>query len=1150
MIMKEKLLNIELDLKPARKLYWQNLTNTGKALAISSIIQQTDKPILIITEDVLTANSLLSLLHFFNKKLTAKMLMFPDWETLAYDQFSPHADIIAQRLLTLSQLISNNFKVLIIPLATLMHKLPPRDYIEKHSLLLKIGDEVVTSSLCKSLIKKGYYQVTNVFQHGEFALRGSLLDLFPTGHNRPYRIDFFDNTIDNIRTFDTNTQRSLKTIETIKVLPAREIPIDQNSLEIFKTKWEQLFPKQASSSIIYNSIIKERSIPGIEYYLPLFFTSVDSIFSYLPENIPIIRDGDLVTSAESFWQTTNQRYEQLRYDTQHPILPPSKIFIPVDQLFQLIQRAPQIQIGATSAKKQQTKLPFNTLPDFLAPNKEKQLTKLKEFIATNPGRVLFSAESPGRQEILINTLNSIKIHPHKYTTWDDFIADNEPIGICIAPIQEGIGLDNLLIIPEAAILGKYVQQRQAKKSQYQDHEAAIKNLDELKIGDPIVHIEYGIGKYLGIETIDASGYIADYLILQYADDAKLYVPITSLHLISRFLGGTANIAYTKLGSKQWEKAKQKATEKICDVAAELLDVYARRKAKKGFAFVVDPAELELFTYGFPFETTKDQQTAIDAVINDMSANKTMDRLVCGDVGFGKTEVAMRATFLATQNHKQVVILAPTTLLAQQHYTNFADRFSEWPVKLALLSRFNTAKEQQQIIAKLKQGTIDIIIGTHKLLQEKIAFKNLGLLIIDEEQRFGVKQKEKIKAMRTNVDILTLTATPIPRTLSLALTSIRDLSIIATPPVGRLAIKTFVQQYNKQSVRDAILREALRGGQVYFLHNEVATIAQKTQEIAQLLPSIDVAYAHGQMAEKQLEKIMSDFYHQKFNILVCTTIIETGIDIPTANTIIINRADRFGLAQLHQLRGRVGRSHHQAYAYLLIPPKEAMTKDAAKRIAAIKSMDELGSGFTLASHDLEIRGAGEILGEKQTGQIHTIGYNLYIEFLDEAVQALKMGQDPHNIKPLMETNEIEIQIPALIPEQYIRDVQTRLTFYKRIASCANRQELEEIQVELIDRFGLLPNATKNLFLLSGLKQKTTNLGIKKIKASSTQGYLEFIEQPLFDPILIINLIQQQPNIYKLSNNKLQFKLINKTQAERLIFIDTLIEQLSAIKENKK
>ncbi len=1135
-----------LNLTSGMQTYWSELYGSGQSRAICETAQQQKAPVVVIVPDNTQLQQIHQELMFFASE-NIEILIFPDLETLPYDKFSPHQDIISERLLTLNKLLTLKTGIVLVAVSTLMQLLTPKSYIEANCLILNQYQKLDLIDFRNVLTKRGYYHVDRVVQHGEFTIRGSIIDIFPTGSPLPYRIDLFDNDIDSIRQFDPDTQRSLQEVDNIRLLPAREFPLTKDAIQLFQKRWQQNFTSDPNNCPIYEIISRADSAPGIEYYLPLFFDELQTFFDYLPANSILVTPEKLHAAAEHYWIEINERYEQLRYDITNPLLSPIQIFLPVDKLFAQFKHFPHIVISHKTHKKDAEAICFRNkkLPDLTIDNQAKQpLHKLQKFLVKRQPRILFCADSPGRREALLELLQRIDITPAQYNSWDEFSHNTTAYGICIAQLEQGSYSNEIIIIPEALLFGHQIMQRRRRQEKQQDTGAIIRDLVELHIGDPVVHIDHGIGRYLGLQTITVDQQPAEYLTLEYANKAKLYVPIASLQLVSRYMGSNPeNAPYNTLGSKHWETVKTKAAKKISDIAAELLDIYARRAAKKGQAFTKPDQQYQQFANTFPFETTPDQQNSIDAVLNDMMSPNSMDRLVCGDVGFGKTEVAMRAAFLAVQNQKQVAILVPTTLLAQQHYTNFQDRFADWPVNIGMLSRFNTTQEQHEIIAKLATGGIDIVIGTHKLIQANIKFKDLGLLIIDEEHRFGVRQKEKIKSWRATVDILTLTATPIPRTLGMALAGIRDLSIIATPPAKRLSVKTFVHETNNALIREAIVRETMRGGQVYFVHNDISTITRTAAKLQELVPEAKIQIAHGQMREKDLSQIMRDFYHNRLNVLVCTTIIESGIDIPTANTIIINRADRLGLAQLHQLRGRVGRSHHQAYAYLLVPEKAALKGDAKKRLEAIEIIKDLGAGFTLATHDLEIRGAGEILGEDQSGQIQAIGYNLYMDFLDSAVAALKSGKQPELLQPLQQGTEIDLQIPALIPDTYVFDVDTRLTLYKRIANAQTKAALHELQVELIDRFGLLPQQTKNLFAVTELKLRAETIGIHKIKAGSKNGYIEFTAKPNIEPLNIIKLIQKHPDIYKFDGKtKLKFTWQHPEAEKWLAELDGLFNKI--------
>ncbi|MCU7834040.1 MAG: transcription-repair coupling factor [gamma proteobacterium symbiont of Taylorina sp.] len=1142
--------------KPGMRSYWGRLYGSAFSLSVSNLAQQSGQFIILITSDMPAAQKLRYELSFFladsylTDGSTLEILTLPDWETLAYDQFSPHQDIISERLATLYHLPRLKQGILIVPLNTLMHRLMPLDYINKNTLILNTGMTLDTAEFRLDLEKSGYRCVDNVYEHGEFAVRGSIIDLFPMGSSLPYRIDLFDDEIETIKYFNIETQRSSGQCDAINMMPAREFPMDKEAIELFREQYRQQLGGELTESVIYNNIGLGISPPGIEYYLPLFFQQTTTLFDYLPKQSIIVNFMDLETVAEQFIKDTEGRYEQYRHNTSRPILNPHHLFLRNDELFARLKKYPRIISQNFEFETKAGVYNFSSeKPSALTidTKKENVLHTLKNFLkqsVKDKRRVLFCAETAGRKETLLELLKPHKIYPKSSSGWSDFLNSDIPLGICTAPLDEGIQLADIALICESQLYGQQVMQRRRRKSKSRDNDAIINTLAELQLGAPVVHEDNGVGRYLGLETIILGDETTEFLALEYAGGDKLYVPVAYLHLISRYTGSNPDTApLHKLGSGQWEKAKRKAKEKIRDVAAELLEIYALREAQQGFVYRFSQSDYHTFASGFPFEETPDQKTAIEAVLEDMSGSKPMDRLVCGDVGFGKTEVAMRAAFIAVNGGKQVAILVPTTLLSQQHTESFQNRFAEWPVKIAGLSRFQSKKEQQSILKEVAAGTIDIVIGTHKLLQPGIQYKQLGMVIIDEEHRFGVRQKDRFKQLRSKVDILTLTATPIPRTLNMSLSGIRDFSIIATPPARRLSIKTFVQQWNSDTIKEACQREIMRGGQVFVLHNNVQTIDKKAHELAELIPEAKVDVAHGQMRENQLEQIMADFYHQRFNILVCTTIIETGIDIPTANTIIIERADRFGLAQLYQLRGRVGRSHHKAYAYLTVPGRKSMTADAVKRLEAIEAIEELGAGFTLATHDLEIRGSGELLGEGQSGQIQAIGFTLYTELLERAVKSLKEGKDPEVETASHHGTEIDMHIPALIPDDYLPDVHTRLVIYKRIANAQNDVELKDIQVEMIDRFGLLTDQIKNLFAVTSLKLKATPLDILSIDFSENGGRMVFSDQPDIDPMKIINLIQTKSALYKLDgNSKLKLLKIETDINKQFQYLSGLLDYL--------
>lgn len=1115
------------------------LYGCSPALLISALRKQNSTELLlIITPDTSAAYKLKTQIEFFSSNKHC-VDIFPDWETLPYDKFSPHQDIISQRLATLYRLKNSSGATIIIPAPTLIQKLPPLDYVSSNSLLVKIDDQINIGLLRNNLESSGYICVPEVVEHGEFAVRGSIVDIFPMGSHLPFRIDLFDDEVESIRTFDPETQLTIEKVDEISLLPGREFPFNEEAIKKFRHEFRVRFEGDPQRSNIYRDISNGLAPNGIEYYMPLFHENVATIFDYLPKETSVISFADTPDAIDHYWEQVRHRHEQLRHDIEAPILSPEELFISHNEIKVSLRKLPTLVINnfendkpsANSSNYATTAPPALKIQARL----EKPTAQLQNFIDGFDGKILICAETIGRRESLLEILKANKIYPKKTDNWEAFLKHDKKLAITVGNIDEGFihNTPNIALVAESQLLAERAAQKRRRKQTYRDNESIINNLTDLTIGTPVVHIDHGVGRYLGLQTLEISGTTTEFLTLQYANQDKLYVPVSSLHLISRYNGSVEEKApLHRLGTDQWEKAKKRAVERIRDVAAELLEVYAKRATKKGHSYTFETMEYAMFAESFPFEETPDQEVAIDAVLTDMQAGTPMDRVICGDVGFGKTEVAMRAAFIGVQNNRQVALLVPTTLLAQQHYQNFCDRFAEWPFKIEVISRFNSKKQQDGILEELQNGKVDIIIGTHKLIQDSIKFKNLGLVIIDEEHRFGVRQKEQFKKLRSEIDILTLTATPIPRTLNMAMSGLRDLSIIATPPAKRMAVKTFVSEWNNALFQDACLRELKRGGQVYFLHNNVKTIEKISRDLQDLIPEATVRYAHGQMRESELEQVMLDFYHQRFNLLICTTIIESGIDVPTANTIIINRADKLGLAQLHQLRGRVGRSHHRAYAYLITPPRAVMTGDAIKRLEAIESLEELGSGLMLANHDLEIRGAGELLGDEQSGQIQEIGFTLYTELLQRAIEAMKSGQIPDLDTSKISSTEVDLHVPAIIPADYIPDVHMRLVLYKRIASVGDPDQIKDLQIEMIDRFGLLPDHTKKLFELAQLRLTAEELGISKIDFGPTGGIVIFDNDTSVDPVKIIKLIQFQPDRYKLEGeNKLKVKRDLKCNDER-------------------
>ncbi len=1125
-------------------LYWQTPPGSATALALAHLAE--DAPLLVITPDTASAQRLESDLGFYGQ---LPVLPFPDWETLPYDSFSPHQDIVSARLRTLRRLQDGEHGIVLAAMNTLMQRLPPVEYIAGRVMTLETGQTLDREGFRDALSRAGYRAVETVYEPGEYALRGALIDLFPMGAEAPLRIDLFDDEIDTLRHFDPDTQRSRDRVERVELLPAHEYSLSRSAIACFREGFETLFDVDPRQCPLYVDALKGIPSPGLEQYLPLFFEQTATLFEHLAEGTRVAMLPGVFEAAEHHWAAIESRFENLGVDSRRPLLPPHRAFVPVAEAFGAIKRHPRVALTGDAEHRHAVAPATRTPPTVTVNARAKQpLAALETFLADHPAtRVLFVAESRGRREALEETLEPLRLALRHVDDFPAFLAGDARLAITEGEIDAGLWLTDpdLAVISETELFGEVVRQSRRRERATDDSELAIRHLAELRPGAPVVHQAHGVGRYKGLETIEAGGQAAEFVTLEYADGARLYVPVDSLQLISRYAGADDELApLHRLGSDQWEKARRRAAEKIRDTAAELLDIYARREAREGFACTPPDAEYARFAASFPFEETPDQRAAIQAVIGDMIAPRPMDRVVCGDVGFGKTEVAMRAAFLAVHSGRQVVVLVPTTLLARQHYENFRDRFADTAVNIELISRFTAGKGQAASLKRIEAGQADIVIGTHKLLSKSTKLPHMGLLIIDEEHRFGVAQKERLKSLRAEVDILTMTATPIPRTLNMAMSGIRDLSIIATPPARRLSVKTFVQQRDEAVIKEALLREILRGGQVYFLHNEVKTIETAAEKVRELVPDARVGVAHGQLPERSLERVMSDFYHKRFNVLVCSTIIETGIDVPSANTIVIERADKFGLAQLHQLRGRVGRSHHQAYAYLLAPPPRLMSKDAVKRLEAIAGAEDLGAGFTLASHDMEIRGAGELLGEEQSGQMEAIGYGLYMQMLDRAVTAIREGRTPNIEAPLEQGVEVSLNLPALIPDDYLPDVQQRLVMYKRIASAADEAELKELQVEMIDRFGLLPAPVKTLLHQTRLRQRAERLGITRLEAGPEKGRVIFASQTVVDPLVLVELIQRAPDRYRLDGaDTLRFEAPMEKEEARFQAVEQLLDTLN-------
>jgi transcription-repair coupling factor (superfamily II helicase) len=1115
-------------------------TGSADALLLAGLAQRekaAGKLTAIITADASTAQRLMDEIAFFAPEL--RCALFPDWETLPYDTFSPHQDLISERLATLWRIQQRDKEtgadVVIVPATTALYRLAPPGFLAGYTFQFKVKQKLDEARLKAQLTLAGYSHVTQVVSPGEYAVRGGLIDLFPMGSPVPYRVDLFDDEIDSIRTFDPDSQRSLYPVPEVRLLPGREFPMDDDARAKFRSRWRELLEGDPTKSRIYKDMGNGVATAGIEYYLPLFFEETATVFDYFGSQATVVLHGDLEPAFQRFWQDTKDRYRLVRDAPDRPALPPESLFLSTEQFYARANDYAQLALRA-SVEDVPDNAQFQKLGEMsVQRGAEDPLAGFKRHARNTAHRVLLLAESDGRRESLLDFLRASGVAPPAFESLEDFQTSPEKLGIATAALNTGFswleeGID-FVTETELFAAGVTIRRRNKRQEQVSDVEALIKDLSELNVGDPVVHSAHGIGRYRGLINMDlgqgtnADGtpLLQEFLHLEYADSATLYVPVSQLHLISRYTGVSAEEApLHRLGSGQWEKAKRRAAEQIRDSAAELLNIYARRAAREGHAFRYSPGDYEAFANDFGFEETPDQRAAIHAVIQDMISPRPMDRLVCGDVGFGKTEVALRAAFIAIIGGKQVALLAPTTLLAEQHYQTLVDRFSKWPVKVAEMSRFRSAKEISTAIKGLADGSVDIVVGTHKLLSQDVKFKQLGLLIIDEEHRFGVRHKEAMKAMRAEVDVLTLTATPIPRTLGMALEGLRDLSVIATAPQRRLAIKTFVRTEGNGVIREAVLRELKRGGQVYFLHNEVETIQNRRQKLEELLPEARIAVAHGQMPERELERVMKDFIAQRYNLLLCSTIIETGIDVPTANTIVMSRADKFGLAQLHQLRGRVGRSHHQAYAYLMVPDLEGLTKQASQRLDAIQQMEELGSGFYLAMHDLEIRGTGEVLGESQSGNMMEIGFQLYNEMLNEAVASLKAGREPDLLSPLSATTEINLHAPALLPSDFCGDVHLRLSFYKKLATAKNTDQIDALLEEIVDRFGKLPPQAQTLIDVHRLRVIARPYGVVKVDAAPGAITITFKKDPPIESLAIMQLIQKNRHIKLAGNDKLRIE----------------------------
>ncbi|MEI6760378.1 MAG: transcription-repair coupling factor [Betaproteobacteria bacterium] len=1145
-------------LTPGKRYSLPRPTGSADALLLARLAQR-DKAehrlTAVVTADAADAQRLLEEIAFFAPEL--RCVLFPDWETLPYDTFSPHQDLISERLATLWRISQRDREagadLVLLPATTALYRLAPPAFLAGYTFQFKVKQQLDEGKLKAQLTLAGYSHVTQVVSPGEYAVRGGLIDLFPMGSPVPFRVDLFDNEIDSIRTFDPDSQRSLYPVPEVRLLPGREFPMDEAARGRFRSRWRELLEGDPTRSRIYKDMGNGVATAGIEYYLPLFFDDTATVFDYLGADATVVLHGDLEPAFAHFWQDTRERYRLVQGDPERPTLAPEALFLSAEQFYGRVNSHAQLSLRPTVSDVADN-AHFQRLGELsVVRGAEDPLARLKTHLRNTAHRVLVLAESEGRKTSLLDFLHASALNPPGFDSLAEFLASDEPLGLATSRLATGFawldaGVD-FVTETELFAAGPTVRRRK-KQEQVSDVEALIKDLSELNVGDPVVHSAHGIGRYRGLVNLDlgqlqANGEpeIQEFLHLEYADQATLYVPVSQLQLISRYTGVSADEApLHKLGSGQWDKAKRKAAEQVRDSAAELLNIYARRAAREGHAFRYSPGDYETFANDFGFEETADQKAAIHAVIQDMISPRPMDRLICGDVGFGKTEVALRAAFIAITGGRQVAFLAPTTLLAEQHYQTLVDRFGKWPVKVAEMSRFRSGKEITAALKGVADGSIDIVVGTHKLLSQDTHFKNLGLLIIDEEHRFGVRHKEAMKALRAEVDVLTLTATPIPRTLGMALEGLRDLSVIATAPQRRLAIKTFVRTEGAGVIREAVLRELKRGGQVYFLHNEVETIENRRAKLEELLPEARIAVAHGQMPERQLESVMRDFVAQRYNLLLCSTIIETGIDVPTANTIVMSRADKFGLAQLHQLRGRVGRSHHQAYAYLMVPDLEGLTKQASQRLDAIQQMEELGSGFYLAMHDLEIRGAGEVLGENQSGNMLEVGFQLYNEMLAEAVRCLKAGIEPDLLSPLNVTTDINLHAPALLPDDFCGDVHLRLSFYKKLATAKTAEQIDALLEELVDRFGKLPPQAQNLIDVHRLRVTSQPYGVLKVDAAPSGISITFKKNPPIDPVRIIALIQKNRHIKLVGNEKLRIERALPESKDRALLVRDVLRSL--------
>ncbi len=1154
---------IRLDVEapaPRTVRHWQGLHGAAGSLELANLAAASRRLFVCVARDAEGATRMWEEIACFAPD-DLEVHALPEWETLPYDHFSPHQDIVSERLATLHELPRLHHGVLVVTVATLVQRLAPVRFVQEQSLVVAVGQTLDLTAERERLARAGYRAVSTVSERGEFAVRGSLLDIFPMGAPHPVRVDLFDDEVDSLRRFDADSQRTIAETDAVRILPALEVPLDAAGIARFRARWHTTFDADVRRCQIYQEVSEGVASQGVEYYLPLFFDATSALTEHLPEDAVLVVEDDTEAAVAQHLADVEARYESLRHDIERPILSPRDLCLTLDEMRQRIAPFARIYLDQTGEERR-GRVAFDSreLPELAANHRARDpLRALRAFVGNASARIALTAESAGRRSHLDDLLRRAGIVTHEMDDIRDFLRGSEdaladpsrPV-LAVAPLERGLWRGDIAVVTETEILGhRHESAAEVNRRAGVDPDAVIRHMTELNIGAPVVHLDHGVGRYRGLVTLTIDGYPMEFLCLEYAEEAKVYVPVTALHLVSRYTGaGEENAPLHRLGSDQWDKAKRRAAEKVHDVAAELLDIYARREASESFAFAAPADDYQRFCEQFPFEATPDQATAIDAVIDDLVSRRATDRLICGDVGFGKTEVAMRAAFLAVQSGRQVAVLTPTTLLAQQHFETFSDRFADWPVRVGAVSRLRADKEVKALAEDLANGRIDIVIGTHRLLSAQFRFRNLGLIVVDEEHRFGVRQKERLKSLRAEADVLTLTATPIPRTLNIAMSGLRDLSIIATPPARRLAIKTFVMRRSRSLVTEAITRELARGGQVFYVHNEIRSIERIASEIKELAPQARIGVGHGQMPKRELERVMTDFYHRRVNVLVCTTIVENGLDIPNANTIVIERADRFGLAQLHQLRGRVGRSHRQAYAYLLTPDPREMTPDACKRLDAIEAAGELGIGFTLATHDLEIRGAGELLGDDQSGQIETIGFSLYMDMLERAVKAIRSGATPNLTEPLDTSHDVNLHVPALIPDDYLPDVHMRLIMYKRISNAATVEALDGLKIEVIDRFGLLPDPLRGLFRTTALKLAAGAIGIARIDVGNGGGRLEFAPDTCADALALVRLVQAEPGTYQLqggarndSASRLRISRSLEEADKRFEFVEGLVERLT-------